>query len=265
MAIPNPFRRLKAATSTVDELSAELGRLDRIRLDAQNTLHDLGARRPGLLIDGTDVALAKLDAEMATARRALEQAEARIALIEPEWRAADERETAARDAAARAARHTSAVKARAEGVKLLESYERDAAALAGKLRRLMEIDREIDRANADRADDDAPIGALETFNGTAGTRDHSPEREFWVTPQGGNLGPALPSQQPPVPGARRCTMKGFATIPGVPGLSHRSLLDRVALPSVDPNASSHWSGRLAAGPRLSADAAAVLRYHGVQS
>ncbi|RYB07271.1 hypothetical protein [Lichenibacterium ramalinae] len=265
MAIPNPFRRLKASTSTVDELSAELGRLDRVRLDAQNTLHDLGAKRPGLLIDGTDAALVAHDAKMAHARAALEQAEARIALIEPEWRAADERETAARDAAARAARHASAVKARAEGVKLLDAYERDAIALAGKIRRLMEIEREIDQANADRVDDDAPIGAVEAFNGTAGTRDHNPERDFWVTPQGGNLGPALPGQQPPVPGARLRTMKGFAAIPGVPGLSHRSLLDRVALPSVDPNASSHWSGRLAAGPRLSADAAAVLRYHGVSA
>lgn len=263
MAIPNPFRRLTASTSTVDELSAELGRLDRIRLDAQNTLQDLGAKRPGLLIDGSDVALAKLDAEMASARRALEQAEARIALIEPEWRAADERESAARDAAARASRHALATKARTEGVKLLAEYERDAAALAGKLRRLMEIEREIDRVNADVGGDDAPIGAVERFNGTAGTKDHSPERDFWVTPQGGNLGPALPGQQPPVPGARRRTMKGFATIPGVPGLSHRSLLDRVALPALDPNASSHWIGRLAAGPQLSAEAAGVLRFYGV--
>ena len=67
MAIPNPFRRLKASSSSLDDLSSELGRLDRIRLDAQNLLHDLGARRPALLVDGTDAELAKLDSEMAAA------------------------------------------------------------------------------------------------------------------------------------------------------------------------------------------------------
>ena len=263
MAIPNPFRRLKAATSTVDELSTELGRLDRIRLDAQNTLHDLGAKRPGLLIDGTDVALAKLDAEMAAARRALEQAEARIALITPEWQEADRLETEARAAQERRERYAAAVKARAEGVKLLAEYERDAQALAGKLSRLRAIGQEIDVANLDLPTDAAPIGGVEAFNGRHATPDTSPSYEMWVSPTGERLGHVSAMPKSPMPGATRRTVNGYGTIPGAPGVPHRGLLDRVALPALDPSAAPHWSGELAGGPRLSEAAASILRFHGV--
>ena len=262
MAIPNPFRRLKAATSTVDELSTELGRLDRIRLDSQNTLHDLGSKRPGLLIDGTDVALAKLDAEMATARRALEQAEARIALITPEWQEADRLETEARTAKERRERYAAAVKARAEGVKLLAEYERDAEALAGKLSRMRTIEREIFEANCDRPDDASMIACVEPSNGTAGTPDTTPTYEVWITPEGANLGHARGRPEPPVPGARRKTIQGYCAIPGIPGRPHSPLEDRVRLPTLDPFR-DHWAGREAAGPRLSAEAVAVLRHLGV--
>lgn len=263
MALPNPFRRLKASTSTLDELSAELGRLDRVRLDAQATLHELGAKRPSLLVDGTDTALAKFDAELATASRTLEQAEARIALITPEWQEADRRETEDREAMERRDRYAAAVKARAEGVKLIAEYEREAAAIAAKLRRLQAIEWEIDRANAELPDDEAPIGRAEPFNGTAGTKDHTPLITTWVSHDGRNFGAARPSDGV-MAGIVKKVMPGYGAIPGVPGLSHRSLFDRVALPAADPNAASHWCGPLAAGPGLSADAAAVLRFHGVQ-
>ena len=263
MAISNPFRRLKASTSSLDDLSSELGRLDRIRLDAQNLLHDLGARRPALLVDGTDKELATLDAEMAAARRALEQAEARTALIEPEWRQADVREAETKDAAARAERHAAAVKARAEGVKLLAAYEADAKSLAAKLSRLQEIERQIAVTNDDLPEEAAPIGGIEPFNGRHGTPDSRPSRAFWVTEGGGNYGPANPGDEPPVIGAVRRFMTGYSAIPGLPGVSHLALFDRVALPRLDPHASPFWLGDQAAGPRLTGDQVAILRFHGV--
>lgn len=265
MPLPNPFRRLAAATSTVDDLSAELGRQDKMRLDAQNTLYDLGARRPALLVDGTDTALAKHDEAMAAARRTIEQAEARIAVVEPEWRLADERETAARLDRDRRERHAAAVKARAEGVKLLAVYRAQAPVLADTLRRLAEIEVQIAGANLDLPPDAAPVGLPEPFNGRHPTRDITPTFEVWVAPNGAHIGHVSAIAEPPVAGAKRKMVQGYGSIPGAPGIPHRSLLDRVALPAVDLNAAAYWSGRLAGGPTLSDDAAAFLRFHGVSS
>ena len=261
MALPNPFRRLKAETSTVDDLSAELGRLDSIRLDAQNALHDLGAKRPGLLLDATGAALAKHDEAMTAARRAIEQAEARIAVITPEWQEADRRETAARLDRECRDRYASAVKARAEGVKLVAVYRSQASAMAETLRRLVGIEAEIEAANLDLPADAAPIGGAEPFNGRHATPDTWPEIEVWAGPDGVHHGHAVPGSQPPFRGAKRVVTRGFASIPGSPGLPHRPIGSRVALPAVDPTAAPYWAPGVAA-PRRSGEAEAFLLQRG---
>ncbi|MGI3902540.1 MAG: hypothetical protein ACRYGP_16570 [Janthinobacterium lividum] len=263
MALPNPFRRLKASTSSLDDLSAELGRLDRIRLDAQNTVHDLGAKRPALLVDGTDQALAKLDADMATARRAIEQAEARIEIITPEWQEADRIETTARLDRDRRDRYGAAVKARVEGVKILASYEAEARALAAKLRRLVAIEGEIEAANADLPDDYTPVPSAEVFNGRHRVPDVWGTHDIWVDENGDHRGAAHPGQAPPNHGYTRRTVNDYTAKPGSPGYPHRPLAGRVHLPALDPDAPSHWAPGVAI-PRRSAEADAFLLQCGVR-
>ena len=263
MALPNPFRRLAASTSTVDDLSAELGRLDSVRLAAQGTLHDLGAKRPGLLIDGTDAQLAKLDADLATAHRAIEQADARIALITPEWQEADRRETIARLDRGRRDRHATAARARAEGVRLLAEYERAAADLAAKLRRLAEISATIDAANADLPADAAPIADPEPFNGRVSTPDVWGMHDVWVDANGDHRGTAFTGQAPPNAGYVRKTVYDYTPKPGRPGYAHHPLIARVALPAIDPAAPAHWAPGVAA-PRRSVEAEAFLLQHGIR-
>ncbi len=263
MALPNPFRRLAASTSTVDDLSAELGRLDSVRLAAQSTLHDLGAKRPGLLIDGTDAQLAKLDADLATAHRALEQADARIALITPEWQEADRRETTARLDRDRRDRHAAAARARAEGVRLLAEYEKAAADLAAKLRRIAEISATIDAANADLPADAAPVPDPEPFNGRHATPDVWGSHDVWVDANGDHRGIALPGQAPPRAGYTLTTVYDFTPKPGTPGFPHRPLITRVALPAIDPAATPHWAAG-AAIPRMSHSAQAFLLQRGIR-
>ena len=155
------------------------------------------------------------------------------------------------------------MKARAEGSRLLEAYDRDAAALAAKLRRLAEIEREITVANNDLPADAAPVAGVEAFNGRHATPDTVSSFEMWIGPNGDRLAHVSTTAEPPIPGAVRRMVNGYGSIPGTPGVPHRSLLDRVALPALDPNAAPYWMGGLTGGPRLSADAAAVLRFHGV--
>ena len=260
------WKFLKAETSTADAIGEQLGQLDLAYADADAELSRLGSRRPALLLDTTaaaDAKLATLDAEMAAARRVLEATAARRAALEEEWRQAEATETTTRLDRERRDRYAVASKARTEGTKILEAYERDAATLAGKLRRLAEIGREIEAANADLPDDYPPIPDSEPFNGRIGIPDTEASFEMWIGPNGDRLAHVSTSPEPPIPGARRRWVNGYGSIPGTPGVPHRSLLDRVVLPALDPNAAPYWLGGLTGGPRLSADAAAVLRFHGV--
>ena len=263
MPLPNIFRRLKAETSSLDELSTELGRLDKAKLDAENRLHDLGARRPALLVEYDVDALVAHDAEMAKVRATIEQVSARIALITPEWQDADRRETEIRANTERRDRHAAAVKARFEGTKLLASYQAAAADLAAKLRRLVEIEQQITVANEDLPDNAAPIAAVEPFNGRRRTPDTWPEHDVWIDGNGDHRGIAAPGQTPPHHGYTRKTIYSFTAIPGVPGFEHRPLAARVALPAIDPAAPAYWAPGVGT-PRRSVEAEAFLLQHGVR-
>ena len=263
MGLLERFRPLKADTSTSDEIGAELGRLDKVKADAERELSRLGDMRPGLLVTASNDELATHDAAMTRCRRDIERADARRAVLEPEWRARESLDAEQRDVAERADLYTKARAGRKEGVRLIDEYQRDAEALAGKLRRLSDIERTIRHANSRLPDGKAEIEAVEAFNGRAATRDHTPEIETWVDPvTGANYGAGTVNRFVS-PHLIRKRIKGYAAIPGLPAIPHRSFLDRVSLPAAGFREAAYWQGSDAAGPALTDPQVAGLRMNGL--
>jgi len=263
MGLLERFRVLKADISTFDEIGAELGRLDKVKADAERELSRLGDMRPGLLVTASNDELATHDAAKVVCRRDIEQADARRAVLEPEWRARESLDAEQRDVAERADLYTKARAGRKEGVRLIDEYQRDAEALAGKLRRLSDIERTIRHANSRLPDGKAEIEAVEPFNGRGASRDHAPEIEVWVDPvTGANYGAGMVNRFLS-PHLVRKKVKGYATIPGAPAIPHRSFLDRVSLPAAGLREAAHYHGCDAAGPALTDAQAAVLRINGL--
>ncbi len=263
MGLLERFRPLKADTSTSDEIGAELGRLDKVKADAERELSRLGDMRPGLLVTASNDELATHDAAMTRCRRDIERADARRAVLEPEWRARESLDAEQRDVAERADLYSKARAGRKEGVRLIDEYQRDAEALAGKLRRLSDIERTIRHANSRLPDGKAEIEAVEAFNGRAATRDHTPEIETWVDPvTGANYGAGTVNRFVS-PHLIRKRIKGYAAISGLPAIPHRSFLDRVSLPAAGLREAAHYQGCDADGPAMTDAQAAVLRINGL--
>lgn len=260
------WKFLKAETSTADAIGEQLGQLDRAYAEADAELSRLGARRPALLLDMTataDAKLATLDGEMMAARRVLEATSARRAALEIEWRQAEAAETAAQSDRDRRDRHAAAVRARAEGLKLLAAYRSQAPALAEMLQRLVEIERQIAVANDDLPEDAAPIPSAEPNNGRARVADVWGTHDVWVDTNGDHRGHAHPGQAPPAHGYTRRTVNDYTAKPGSPGYPHRPLAGRVHLPAVDPDAEPYWAPGVAA-LRRSVEADAFLLQRGVR-
>lgn len=266
MGLLERFRPLKADISTSDEIGAELGRLDKVKADAERELSRLGDMRPGLLVTASNDELATHDAAMARCRRDIEQADARRAVLEPEWRARETLDAEQRETAERAELYDAAVKARAEGKRLLGEYEKGAKALAVTLERLAAASQAIGRANDRLPAGKAEVEHFELNNGRTATPDQSaPMIQKWFTADGHDLGTSKPMG---VPGLVSRMVKGYggATIPGT-GRSaepHVPLFSRVALPRTsDPADGDHWRGGETRSKPLTADQTAVLRYHGL--
>ena len=257
---------LKAETSTADAIGEQLGELDRDYAKADAELSRLSSRRPAILLDTTaaaDAKLSALDAEMTAARRVLEATSARRSALEVEWRQAEAAETTARLDRERRDRYAAATKAQTEGVRLLAEYDATAAALASKIRRLVEIEGEIEEANADLPDEYPPVASAEPFNGRQPTADLWPTIEVWAGPDGSHHGHAAPGAQAPFHGAKRVVTRGYASTPGSPGFPHQPLAGRVHLPAIDLNGAPHWPPP-ATAVRLSDDAKLFLFKNGIK-
>jgi len=266
MGLLERFRPLKADTSTSDEIGAELGRLDKVKADAERELSRLGDMRPGLLVTASNDELATHDAAMTRCRRDIERADARRAVLEPEWRARESLDTEQRDVAERQALYQNAIKARSEGKRLLGEYEKGAKALAATLERIAAASQTIGRANDRLPDGRAEVEHFELFNGRSAVSDEPvPMIRKWFTADGRDLGTSRPMG---VPGIVSRMVKGYggATIPGTgrPAEPHVPLLSRIALPrSADLAEGFHWRGSEARPKPLTADQEAILRFHGI--
>jgi len=264
MGLLERFRVLKSDISTSDEIGAELGRLDKVKADAERELSRLGDMRPGLLVTASNDELATHDAAMTRCRRDIEQADARCASLEPEWRARESLDAEQRDAAERAELYDAAVKARADGKRLLADYEKGAKALAATLERIAAASQAIGRANDRLPDGKALVEHFEPNNGRSAVSDEpTPMIRKWFTADGHDLGTSKPMG---VPGLVSRMVKGYGTtIPGTgrPAEPHVPLLSRIALPrSTDLSEGFHWRGSEARPKPLTVDQEAILRFHG---
>ncbi len=263
MKLLAPFKLLRAADAPLDAFDAEVARLDAARAAADAEALRLESLRPDVLLTGTEGELRQHDDAAGRCRREVEQASARLDALAHERVTRESLDAEQRDVAERADLYTKAKAGRKEGVRLIDEYQRDAEALAGKLRRLSDIERTIRHANSRLPDGKAEIEAVEAFNGRAATRDHTPKIETWVDPvTGANYGAGTVNRFVS-PHLIRKRIKGYAAIPGLPAIPHRSFLDRVSLPAAGFREAAHWQGSDAAGPALTDPQAAVLRMNGL--
>ncbi len=267
MGLLGKFTMLRAETSALDAIDAEVARLEAACAAADAEALRLESLRPDVLLTGTEGELRQHDEAAGRCRREVEQATARLDALAHERAARESLDSEQRDMAERQARHEAGVKAQAEERRLLRAYEPAAAKLADILRGIATARETMDRANADLPEDAKQLETAEPSNAVAAV----PEQRFgltemWFAATGEPLGPSRPSG---IAGAFKRAVRGFgygSPIPGTgrPGQPHQPFLSRVALPrSADLSDGYHWRGSEARPKPLTADQEAILRYHGI--
>ena len=267
MGLLGKFTMLRAETSPLATFDAEVARLEAARAAADAEALRLEELRPDVLLTGTQGELLQHDEAAGRCRREVEQATARLDALARERAARETLDADQRDAAERAELYDAAVKARAEGKRLLAEYEKGAKALAATLERLAAAGQAIGRANDRLPDGKAMVEHFERFNGRSAVSDEPvPMIRKWFTADGHDLGTSKPMG---VPGLVSRLVRGYGTtIPGTgrPAEPHVPLLSRVALPrSADLGDGFHWQGAETKPKPATADELAILRYHGLRT
>ncbi len=267
MGLLGKFTMLRAETSALDAINAEVARIEAARAVADAEGLRLESLRPDVLLTGSNDELRQHDEAAGRCRREVEQATARLDAMARERSARETLDTEQRDMAERAALYDAAVKARAEGKRLLADYEKGSKALAATLDRIAAASQAIGRANDRLPDGKAEVEHFELNNGRAAVSDSpAPMIRKWFTADGHDLGTSRPMG---VPGLVSRMVKGYGgTIPGTgrPAEPHVPLLSRIALPrSADLSDGYHWRGSEAKPKPATADELAILRYHGLRT
>ncbi len=266
MGLLGKFTMLRAETSALDAIDAEVARLEAARAAADVEALRLESLRPDVLLTGSNDELRQHDEAAGRCRREVEQATARLDALARERSAREALDADQRDAAERAELYDAAVKARAEGKRLLVEYEKSAKALALTLERIAAASQAIGRANDRLPDGKAELEHFEINNGRVAVSDSPmPMIQKWFTADGRDLGTSRPMG---VPGLVSRLVRGYGgtTIPGTgrPAVAHVPLLSRIALPrSADLAEGFHWRGSEARPNPLTADQEAILRFHGI--
>ncbi len=266
MGLLGKFTMLRAETSPLNVLDAEVSRLEAARAAADAEALRLESLRPNVLLTGSNAELATHDDAAGRCRREVEQATARLDALACERAARERLDDEQRDAAERQARHEAGAKAQAEERRLLRAYEPAAAKLADILRGIATARETMERANADVPEGAKRLETAEVFNGRAAVSDETaPMIRKWFTADGHDLGTSKPMG---VPGLVSRLVHGYggATIPGTgrPAEPHQPFLSRVALPrSADLSDGFHWRGSETRPKPLTVDQEAVLRFHGL--
>lgn len=266
MGLLGKFTMLRAETSPLDAFDAEVARLEAARAAADAEGLRLESLRPDVLLTGSNDELRQHDEAAGRCRREVEQATARLDALARERSAREALNADRADVAERAELYDAAVKARADGKRLLADYEKGAKALAATLERIAAASQAIGRANDRLPDGKAEVEHFELNNGRAAVSDQSaPMIRKWFTADGHDLGTSKPMG---VPGLVSRLVRGYggATIPGTgrPAVPHVPLLSRIALPrSADLSDGYHWRGSEARPKPLTADQEAILRFHGI--
>ncbi len=268
MGLLGKFTMLRAETSPLDVFDAEVARLEAARAAADAEALRLESLRPDVLLTGSNDELRQHDDAAGRCRREVEQALARLDALTRERATRESLDSEQRDMAERQALYQNAIKARAEGKRLLGEYEKGAKALAATLERIAAASQAIGRANDCLPAGKAEVDHFEIFNGRAAVSDEpAPMIRKWFTADGHDLGTSIPMG---VPGLVSRMVKGYggATIPGTgrPAVAHVPLLSRVALPrSADLSDGFHWQGAETKPKPATADELAILRYHGLRT
>ncbi len=269
MGLLGKFTMLRAETTPLDALDAEVARIEASRAAADVEALRLESLRPDVLLTGSNDELRQHDEAAGRCRREVEQALARLDALARERDAREHLDADQRDAAERQARHEAGVKAQAEERRLLRAYEPAAAKLADILRGIATARETIDRANADLPEGAKRLETAEPSNAVAAV----PEQRFgltemWFAATGEPLGPSRPSG---IAGAFKREVRGFGyglPIPGTgrPGQPHQPFVSRIALPrSADIDDGFLWRGSETKPTPLTADELAILRFHGLRT
>jgi len=268
MGLLGKFTMLRAETSTSDEIGGEVARLEAVRAAADAEALRLESLRPDVLLTGSNDELRQHDDAAGRCRREVEQAMARLDALARERSAREALDADQRDATERAEMYNAAIKARAEGKRLLGEYEKGAKALAATLERIAAASQAIGRANDRLPDGKAVVEHFEPNNGGGGAPDSPmPMIRKWFTADGRDLGTSRPMG---VPGLVSRLVRGYGgtTIPGTgrPAEPHVPFLSRIALPrSADLGDGFHWQGTETKPQPLTPDELAILRYHGLRT
>ena len=218
---------------TVDDVQAELDRLEAERAAAISEHLRLADARQSVLLDGTDDEIAAHDAAIANARLRAERAALRHERPLPQL---DEAEAAA-EQARRQQIYASAKAKRDDGIAAIAEYDEAAKRLAKIARRVCAANFAATEANRELPDGYEPLEGAEPYNGTPATpTEYSDEQvRVFVNKRTGEIVNCFNPNDPDIVEQWRKTGRKSVINLASSGRPHRSFLHNLHIPGRAPD------------------------------